>query len=388
MAILSIFIDWYKADKTVLSTKEFKFTFIVGLVLYIALSSGLVKADRIKDISIVAGVRSNPLVGYGLVVGLDGTGDGSGAITDQSMKSMLSRLGINIPPDANLKAKNVAAVTIHATLPAFSKKGQKLDVTVSSIGGAKSLRGGSLLMTPLRGIDRKIYAIAQGSIVVSGFGIQGIDGSKVTVNVPSSGRILNGAMVEQIIDTPFGDSSEIVLNLHQPDFTTSTRLAEVINNAIGAGSAHSIDPASVSVNAPSDPAQRVSFVSYLENLTIKPGEAPAKIIINSRTGTVVIGKHVHVLPAAVTHGSLTVTITQAANVSQPQPLSEGQTTVVPVTNISVNQENNKMFVFNPGVSLNDIVQAVNQVGAAPGDLVAILEALKEVGALQAELVII
>ena len=385
---MSIFIDWYKADKTVLSTKEFKFTFIVGLVLYIALSSGLVKADRIKDISIVAGVRSNPLVGYGLVVGLDGTGDGSGAITDQSMKSMLSRLGINIPPDANLKAKNVAAVTIHATLPAFSKKGQKLDVTVSSIGGAKSLRGGSLLMTPLRGIDRKIYAIAQGSIVVSGFGIQGIDGSKVTVNVPSSGRILNGAMVEQIIDTPFGDSSEIVLNLHQPDFTTSTRLAEVINNAIGAGSAHSIDPASVSVNAPSDPAQRVSFVSYLENLTIKPGEAPAKIIINSRTGTVVIGKHVHVLPAAVTHGSLTVTITQAANVSQPQPLSEGQTTVVPVSNISINQENNKMFVFNPGVSLNDIVQAVNQVGAAPGDLVAILEALKEVGALQAELVII
>jgi len=388
VAILNIFIDWYKADKIVLSTKEFKFTFIVGLVLYIALSSGLVKADRIKDISIVAGVRSNPLVGYGLVVGLDGTGDGSGAITDQSMKSMLSRLGINIPPGANLKAKNVAAVTIHATLPAFSKKGQKLDVTVSSIGGAKSLRGGSLLMTPLRGIDRKIYAIAQGSIVVSGFGIQGIDGSKVTVNVPSSGRILNGAMVEQVIDTPFGDSSEIVLNLHQPDFTTSTRLAEVINNAIGPGSAHSIDPASVSVNAPSDPAQRVSFVSYLENLTIKPGEAPAKIIINSRTGTVVIGKHVHVLPAAVTHGSLTVTITQAANVSQPQPLSEGQTTVVPVSNISINQENNKMFVFNPGVSLNEIVQAVNQVGAAPGDLVAILEALKEVGALQAELVII
>ena len=388
MAILNIFIDWYKADKIVLSTKEFKFTFIVGLILYISLSTGLVKADRIKDISIVAGVRSNPLVGYGLVVGLDGSGDGSGALTDQSMKSMLSRLGINIPPDATLKAKNVAAVTIHATLPAFAKKGQKLDLTVSSIGGAKSLRGGSLLMTPLRGIDRKIYAIAQGSIVVSGFGIQGIDGSKVTVNVPSSGRILNGAMVEQVIDTPFGDSSEIVLNLHQPDFTTSTRLAEVINNAIGAGSAHSIDPASVSVNAPSDPAQRVSFVSYLENLTIKPGEAPAKIIINSRTGTVVIGKHVHVLPAAVTHGSLTVTITQAANVSQPQPLSEGQTTVVPVTNISVNQENNKMFVFNPGVSLNEIVQAVNQVGAAPGDLVAILEALKEVGALQAELVII
>ena len=371
-----------------LSTKEFRFTLIVGILFYAALSSGLVKADRIKDISTVAGIRSNPLVGYGLVVGLDGTGDGSGAIADQSMKSMLSRLGINIPADATLKAKNVAAVSIHATLPAFSKKGQKIDVTVSSIGGAKSLRGGSLLMTPLRGMDRKIYAIAQGNIVVSGFGVEGLDGSKVTVNVPSSGRILNGAMVERIIDTPFGDSNEIVLNLHQADFTTSARLVEVINNAVGPGSAHSLDPASVSVNAPSDPAQRVSFISFLENLIVSPGEAPAKIIVNSRTGTVVIGKHVHVLPAAVSHGSLTVTITQATQVSQPEPLSEGQTAVVPVTNINVNQENNKMFVFNPGVSLNEIVQAVNQVGAAPGDLVAILEALKEVGALQAELVII
>lgn len=373
---------------TVLSTKEFKFTFLVGILFYTAFSTGIVKADRIKDISSVAGVRSNPLVGYGLVVGLDGTGDGSGAIVDQSMKSMLSRLGINIPADATLKAKNVAAVALHASLPAFSKKGQKIDLTVASIGGAKSLRGGSLLMTPLRGIDRKVYAIAQGNIVVSGFGINGLDGSKVTVNVPSTGRILNGAIVERVIDTPFGDASEIVLNLHQPDFTTSTRLAEVINNSIGPGSAHSIDPASVSVNAPSDPAQRVSFVSYLENLTIKPGEAPARIIVNSRTGTVVIGKHVHVLPAAVTHGSLTVTITESAKVNQPQPLSEGQTVVVPQSNININQENNKMFVFNPGVTLNEIVQAVNQVGAAPGDLVAILEALKEVGALQAELVII
>ncbi|VAW97460.1 Flagellar P-ring protein FlgI [hydrothermal vent metagenome] len=371
-----------------LSIKELKFTVLVGILFYLGFSSGIVKADRIKDISTVAGVRSNPLVGYGLVVGLNGTGDGSGAVTDQSMKSMLSRLGINIPPDATLKAKNVAAVSIHATLPAFSKKGQKIDVTVASIGGAKSLRGGSLLMTPLRGIDHKIYAIAQGNVVVSGFGVEGLDGSKVTVNVPSSGRILNGAMVEQIIDTPFGTVNEIVLNLHQADFTTSTRLAEVINNAVGPGSAHSIDPASVSVNAPSDPAQRVSFISFLENLTIKPGEAPAKIIINSRTGTVVIGKHVHVLPAAVSHGSLTVTITQSSKVNQPAPLAGGVTTVVPVTDIRIQQEDNRMFVFSPGVSLNEIVQAVNQVGAAPGDLVAILEALKEVGALQAELVVI
>lgn len=371
-----------------LSTKEFRFTVIVGILFYIALSSGLVKADRVKDISTVAGVRSNPLIGYGLVVGLDGTGDGSGAIADQSMKSMLSRLGINIPTDTTLKAKNVAAVSIHASLPAFSKKGQKIDVTVASIGGAKSLRGGSLIMTPLRGADRKIYAIAQGNIVVSGFGVEGNDGSSVTVNVPSSGRIINGAMVERTIETPFGNKDEIVLNLRNADFTTSTRLAEVINKAIGPGSAHSIDPASVSVNAPNDAAQRVSFVSFIENLTINPGEAPAKIIINSRTGTVVIGKHVHVLPAAVSHGSLTVTITESQQVYQPTAFAGGTKTVVPTSNINIQQGDNTMFVFNPGVSLNEIVQAVNQVGAAPGDLVAILEALKEVGAIQAELVII
>ncbi len=388
MAVLdNIGLDVNRRNK-MLSLKEFKFTVLVGILFYIGLSSGIVKADRIKDISTVAGVRSNPLVGYGLVVGLNGTGDGSGAVTDQSMKSMLSRLGINIPPKATLKTKNVAAVVIHAVLPAFSKKGQKINVTVASIGGAKSLRGGSLLMTPLRGMDHKIYAIAQGNVVVSGFGAGGLDGSKITVNVPSSGRILSGAMVERVIDTPFGDASEIVLNLHQADFTTSTRLAEVINNAVGPGSAHSIDPASVSVNAPSDPAQRVSFISFLENLIIKPGEAPAKIIINSRTGTVVIGKYVHVLPAAVSHGSLTVTITESSKVNQPTPLSEGKTAVVPVSDINIKQEKNKMFVFNPGVSLNEIVRAVNQVGAAPGDLVAILEALKEVGALQAELVVI
>jgi len=388
MAVLdNIGLDVNRRNK-MLSLKEFKFTVLVGILFYVGLSSGIVKADRIKDISTVAGVRSNPLVGYGLVVGLNGTGDGSGAVTDQSMKSMLSRLGINIPSGATLKTKNVAAVSIQATLPAFSKKGQNINVTVASIGGAKSLRGGSLLMTPLRGIDHKIYAIAQGNVVVSGFGANGSDGSKVTVNVPSSGRILSGAMVERVIDTPFGDASEIVLNLHQADFTTSTRLAEVINNAVGPGSAHSIDPASVSVNAPSDPAQRVSFISFLENLIIKPGEAPAKIIINSRTGTVVIGKYVHVLPAAVSHGSLTVTITESSKVNQPMPLSEGKTAVVPVSDINIKQEKNKMFVFNPGVSLSEIVRAVNQVGAAPGDLVAILEALKEVGALQAELVVI
>lgn len=371
-----------------LSPKDFKFTFIIGVVLFAALASGLVKADRIKDIAKIAGVRSNPLIGYGLVVGLGGTGDGSGPVTEQSMRSMLSRMGITIPSKLKLQTKNVAAVTIHASLPPFVKKGQLIDVTISSISGASSLRGGSLLMTPLRGIDNKIYAIAQGSVVVSGFGVEGADGSKVTVNVPSSGRIPNGAIIEQIVDTPFGGQSEVVLNLHHPDFTTSTRMAELINTTVGPGTAHSIDAGAVSVNAPPDPAQRVSFISFLENLTVNPGEAPARIIVNSRTGTVVIGQHVHVLPAAVSHGSLTVTITETPRVSQPVPLAQGKTVVVPASGIQIKQDNNHMFVFNPGVSLDEIVQAVNQVGAAPGDLVAILEALKEVGALRAELVII
>ncbi len=371
-----------------LSKSELRVTMLIGVLLVLAMQTGIVRADRVKDVASVSGVRSNPLVGYGLVVGLNGTGDGSGPISEQSLRSMLSRLGINIPPKSKLQAKTIAAVSIHASLPAFIKKGQTIDITVNAIGGATSLRGGSLLMSPLRGIDNNIYAIAQGNVVVSGFGAEGKDGSRVTVNVPSSGRIPNGAIIEKAVETPFGEESEIVLNLRRADFTTSTRLAEVINSSVGPGAAHSIDAVSVSVNAPTDAAQRVSFISFLENLTFNPGETSAKIIINSRTGTVVIGKHVVVLPAAVSHGNLTVTISQSNQISQPTPLSQGQTVVVPQSDISVKQADSRMFMFNPGVTLDEIVRAVNQVGIAPGDLVAILEALKEVGALRAELVVI
>ncbi|MFO7602541.1 MAG: flagellar basal body P-ring protein FlgI, partial [Gammaproteobacteria bacterium] len=327
--------------------------------------TGVVHAERIKDIAKVAGVRSNQLVGYGLVVGLDGTGDSSAAFTRQSLRSMLTRMGVNIPVDVNVQSKNVAAVSIHAELPAFAKPGQTIDITVSSLGDAKGLRGGSLLMAPLRGVDGEVYAVAQGNVVVSGFGAEGADGSRITVNVPSVGRVPNGASVERVVETPFGEKNEIVLNLRNPDFPTSHRLADKINQTIGAGTAYSIDAGSVNVNAPRDLGQRVAFISVLENLTLEPGEASARIIVNSRTGTVVIGQHVRVTPAAVAHGSLTVTITESLNVSQPAPLAQGQTVVVPQTDINIQQGNNRMFVFDPGVSLNEIVRAVNQVGAAP-----------------------
>lgn len=348
------------------------------------------QAERIKDLASVAGVRDNQLLGYGLVVGLDGSGDQTSQtpFTVQSLKSMLNRLGVTVPPNVNPQVKNVAAVSVSAILPPFSKPGQNIDVTVSSIGNAKSLRGGTLLMTPLKGVDGKIYAMAQGNLVVGGFDASGSDGSSITVNIPSVGRIPNGATVELGVDSGFAQGNTLTLNLHSADFTTAFRLAEAINKSIGPGTAQPVDASSVKVNAPLDPAQRVSYVAMLENLSLQPGEAAAKIVVNSRTGTVVIGKNVKVMPAAVTHGSMTVTITENPVVSQPGPLSGGQTAVVPRSNVNVEEAKNHMFVFNPGVDLDEIVRAVNQVGAAPGDLMAILEALKQAGALRAELIVI
>jgi flagellar P-ring protein precursor FlgI len=282
----------------------------------------------------------------------------------------------------------VAAVTVTATLPAFAKPGQTIDVTVSSLGNAKSLRGGTLLMTPLKAVDGQVYALAQGNMVVGGFGAAGGDGSRITVNVPSVGRIPNGATVEREVGTGFGAGNSLTLNLHTSDFTTAYRMAEVINETIGPGTARPIDATSVQVSAPLDQSQRVSYLAMLENLTVQPGEAPAKVIVNSRTGTVVIGSSVRVMPAAVSHGSMTVTITQDPIVSQPAPMAAGQTAVVARADIQIEQPDARMFMFNPGVELEEIVRAVNQVGAAPGDLMAILEALKEAGALRAELIVI
>lgn len=365
---------------------------LLGQCLVLLLVFGMTQAhaDRVKDLASVAGVRSNQLLGYGLVVGLDGTGDQSSQTpyTTQSLKSMLAQYGVTIPPNVRIQPKNVAAVAIHATLAPFAKPGQTLDITVSSLANAKSLRGGSLLMTTLKGADGQVYAVAQGNLLVGGLGVQGQDGSRVSINVPSVGRIPNGATVERSVPSPFTQGGDLVLNLHSPDFTTAKRLQETINQSVGAGTAQAVDAVSIKVRSPVDPGQRVGFLAFLENLEIKPGDAPAKVIINSRTGTVVIGSHVHVTPAAVAHGSLTVTISEDPFVSQPAPFSNGETVVIPDTNIEITQGDNRMFLFEPGVTLNEIVRAVNEVGAAPGDLVAILEALKQAGALRAQLIVI
>jgi len=359
-----------------------------GLSVLLAVCTiGSAYAERIKDIASIEGVRSNQLVGYGLVVGLDKSGDKT-KFTGQSLSSMLMRLGLTLPPGIDPKAKNIAAVAVHAELPAFAKPGQHIDVTVSSIGDAKSLRGGSLLMSPLKGADGQVYAIAQGNLVVGGLSASGQDGSSVTVNNPSVGRIANGATVERSVNTPFAEGNSLVFNLHTADFTTANRMAESINSVLGPNTAKPLDATSVRVNAPLDPGQKVTFASMIENMEVSPDDAPAKIIVNSRTGTVVINSKVRVQPAAVSHGSLTVTISENPQVSQPAPLSGGQTVVTPQSDVKVQEEKNHMFVFNPGVSLDEIVSAVNNVGAAPSDLVAILEALKSAGALRAELIVI
>ncbi len=362
---------------------------LCGAALLLFASAGAA-AERVKDLASVAGVRSNQLIGYGLVVGLDGTGDqtSQAPFTVQSIKNMLARFGVTIPPNVNPQLKNVAAVTVTAELPPFAKPGQAIDVTVASIGNAGSLRGGNLIMTPLRGIDGEVYAIAQGNLVVSGFGVSGRDGSRIALNVPSGGRIPNGATVERAVPTSFATAPHVTLNLHTPDFTTAMRVADGINRLLGEGTAVPEDAVSVRVQAPVDPGQRIAFVAALEDIDIEPGLAAARVIVNSRTGTVVIGANVRVMPAAVSHGSLSVTISERAEVSQPNPLAGGQTVAVPRSDIQIEQPPARMFKFEPGVSLDEIVRSVNKVGAAPGDLVAILEALKQAGALRAELIVI
>lgn len=347
-------------------------------------------AERLKDIASISGVRTNQLIGYGLVVGLNGSGDQTTQtpFTVQTFNNMMAQFGIKVPNGGNVQLKNVAAVSVHAELPPFAKPGQTIDITVSSIGNAKSLRGGSLLMTPLKGIDGNVYAVAQGNLVVGGFDAGGADGSRITVNVPSAGRIPSGATVERPVPSGFNQGNTLTLNLNRPDFTTAKNIVDQINELLGPGVAQALDGGSISVTAPLDPGQRVDYLSILENLQVEVGQAVAKVIINSRTGTIVIGQNVRVQPAAVTHGSLTVTITEDPQVSQPAPLSGGQTVVVPNSKVKAEQEAKPMFKFGPGTTLDDIVRAVNQVGAAPSDLMAILEALKQAGALQADLIVI
>ncbi len=345
------------------------------------------QAERIKDIANVQGVRNNQLIGYGLVVGLPGTGEKT-RYTEQTFMTMLKNFGINLPDNFRPKIKNVAVVAVHADMPAFIKPGQELDVTVSSLGEAKSLRGGTLLQTFLKGVDGNVYAIAQGSLVVSGFSADGLDGSKVIQNTPTVGRIPNGAIVERSVATPFSTGDYLTFNLRRSDFSTAQRMADAINDLLGPDMARPLDATSVQVSAPRDVSQRVSFLATLENIEVEPAEESAKVIVNSRTGTIVVGQNVKLLPAAVTHGGLTVTIAEATQVSQPNALANGQTTVTSNSTINASESNRRMFMFNPGTTLDELVRAVNLVGAAPSDVLAILEALKVAGALHGELIII
>ncbi|CAH6798074.1 flagellar P-ring protein [Vibrio chagasii] len=361
-----------------------KLTLVLFGMLFLATSA---HAARIKDVAKVAGVRSNQLVGYGLVTGLPGTGETT-PFTDQTFNAMLQNFGIQLPPGTKPKTKNVAAVIVTAELPAFSKQGQEVDVTVSSIGSAKSLRGGTLLQTFLKGLDGQVYAVAQGNLVVSGFSAQGNDGSKIVGNNPNVGIISSGATVEQEIPTPFGRGDYITFNLIQSDFTTAQRMADAVNSFLGPQMASAVDATSVKVRAPREISQRVAFLSAIENIEFDPAEGSAKIIVNSRTGTIVVGKHVRLKAAAVTHGGMTVAIKENLNVSQPNAFSGGQTVVVPDSDIEVTEADGKMFKFEPGLTLDDLVRAVNEVGAAPSDLMAILQALKQAGAIEGQLIII
>jgi len=360
---------------------------VINIFIFFSFLASLsVNAQRIKDLADVAGVRSNQLIGYGLVVGLPGTGEQS-PFTEQSFKTMLSNFGITMPDKLKPKIKNVAAVAVHAELSAFTKPGQTIDVTVSSMGSAQSLRGGTLIQTILMGIDGNAYAVAQGSLVVSGLGAQGLDGSQVLVNIPTVGRIANGGIVEREVKSPFSSGDHITFNLRHSDFTTAKLLSDTINELIE-GSAKALDSTSVQVRAPRDISDRVSFLSVLENLEFEPASPAAKIIVNSRTGTIVIGSEVTLLAAAITHGGITVTINEIQDVSQPNAFAEGETVVTNQSDINISNSDARMFVFKPGVTLETLVRAINEVGAGPGDVMAILEALDQAGAIRGELVII
>jgi flagellar P-ring protein precursor FlgI len=377
------------------------------LCLILTLVITPVHADRIKDLTDVAGVRSNQLLGFGIVSGLSGTGDGKDLpITAQALKTLLSGMGVSVDGPVTdfdlgdqmatlaaqnakkeVKVENLASVMVTAEIPPFAKPGQRIDVSVSAIGVAESLRGGTLIMTQLRGIDGETYAVAQGALTVSGVSADAA-GSSIQIGVPTAGRIPNGATVERMVESPFGSAEHIVLNIRQADFSTATAITQAVNVAFGDGTAKALDGVSVAITAPADSSQRVSFLSMIENLDVSPGEAAARVVINSRTGTVVINRNVRVTAAAVTHGTISVSISATNEVSQPGPFSEGETVGVQNADIEITEGNNPMFLFQPGVDLREIVDAVNQVGASPSSLIAILEVLKTSGSLRAELVVI
>ena len=365
-------------------------------VLSLSCTSAL--ADRIKDLTTVAAMRTNQLIGYGLVVGLQGTGDGSDvSFTAQSMKTLLNRLGVSLEGPLSdfetatsagkIDIKNVAAVMVTAELPGFAKPGQKIDINVSTIGKASNLRGGTLLLSSLRGVDGEIYALAQGSLTATGIDAQAA-GSKVAIGVPTAARVPSGATVERMVENPFDKADRIVLNVRESDFTTTNAIVNAINGRFGNDVARALDGVSITLQAPIDLTQRVAFMSMVENMDVMPGEPTARVVVNAKTGTVVISRNVRVTAAAVTHGTISVSIAATNEISQPGAFSQGQTAAVQNAEVTVSEPNKPMFMFQPGVDLRQIVDAVNQVGASPSSLIAILEALKTSGSLRAELIVI
>lgn len=363
---------------------------LISGVLSGLIISAPASAERIKDLANIQGVRANQLIGYGLVVGLDGTGDQTQQtpFTVQSIISMLGQLGINLPPGVNLQLRNVASVMVTATLPAFAKPGQQIDVTVSSMGNAKSLRGGTLLMTPLKGIDNQVYAVAQGSLVIGGAGASSA-GSSVQINHLGAGRISAGAIVERAVPTVLGQGEYINLELRDTDFTTARRIVDTINGRFSYGTATALDGRVIQLRAPVNDNQRVTFISQIEGLEVVPAQGTAKVIINARTGSVVMNQMVSLEPSAVAHGNLSVIINTQPIVSQPGPFSQrGETVVVPQSQIEVRSEEGNLMLLPNSASLADVVKALNAIGATPQDLLAILQALKAAGSLRAELEII
>ncbi len=350
--------------------------------------SQAVRAERIKDLASIAGVRNNQLIGYGIVVGLDGSGDQTTQtpFTVQSIVNMLSNMGVTMPPGTSLQLKNVAAVIVTATLPPFARAGQQVDVTVSSMGNAKSVRGGTLVMTPLKGADNQVYAMAQGNVVVSGAGASS-GGSKTVVNQLSVGRVPGGATVEREVPTPVGQGEFVYFDLNDSDFGTMQKMVEVINHAVP-GSATAADGRQVRVRAPQNVDERVSFISRIENLQVTPAQTAAKVIVNSRTGSVVMNQSVTLDNCAVAHGNLSVTIAAENTVSQPNPLAAGQTVGVTNAQIDIKQEGGALLNVRAGANLSEVVKALNAIGANPQDLIAILQAMRSSGALRAELEII
>lgn len=366
---------------------------LIGLA-FLAASAALwwpvdAKAVRLKEIAAVQGVRTNQLMGYGLVVGLDGTGDQTtqAPFTAQSLNAMLQQMGITMPAGATMQLKNVAAVMVTASLPPFAQPGQALDVTVSSMGNAKSLRGGTLIATPLKGADGQIYGMAQGNVVIVGAGATA-GGAKVQINQLNAGRIPGGATVERSVPTPWLQSSTVQYDVQADDFNTAREVANAINKAKGPGTAEAINGRTVNVNLPAQPGARVAFMADLENLNIDKATPAARVVINSRTGSIVLNQAVTIGPCAVAHGNLSVTISSTPVISQPSPMSQGQTVATEKTDIRINQEPGALIQMPAGTKLTDVVKALNTLGANPQDLLAILQAMKAAGALQAELEVI